>query len=67
MPFYDFYCPVCGHKILDLKRNIVDVTIQKCPICKNDMKFLYSPPMLDFKGGGWAKDGYSTKKKGKNK
>jgi putative FmdB family regulatory protein len=61
MPIYEYICPWCNEyceKILPYKQDL------ECPKCPGEilMSPLVSVPGIQFKGNGWAKDGYATKK-----
>ncbi|HPM21251.1 MAG TPA: zinc ribbon domain-containing protein [Thermotogota bacterium] len=65
MPFYDYKCDNCNHIEYDVRQNI-NSDIIKCPICNHDMKRLIKGTSFVLKGGGWFKDGYTTKSNNKN-
>lgn len=68
MPIYVYQCPVCGNTrdVFAQSRGLIDA-----PLCAERgrhgagaptsvvMQRVPSAPSVQFKGGGWAKDGYS--------
>lgn len=71
MPTYDYKCKKCGHKFEGFAK-----MSDPCPPCPKLMTFpLHVEPCegetekvftsaapVHFQGGGWASDGYSSKK-----
>jgi putative FmdB family regulatory protein len=61
MPLYEYQCQVCEHKITVLQK-MGECAIKECESCQElAMKKLISMPNFQLKGGGWFKDGYSSK------
>lgn len=58
MPTYDFKCLSC-HGILVVTSAIGTEPKPKCPNCAGEMRKVFSPPTVQFKGGGF----YSTEGK----
>lgn len=48
MPIFDFYCPECGHKELNVWLN--HRKIRFCEVCKEQMRNAWSPPALKRDG-----------------
>jgi len=64
MPFYDYKCPKCGLKLIDVFRKITEnVAEEECPRCFGVMKQKTGKPIFKLSGSGWAKDGYSSTSK----
>jgi putative FmdB family regulatory protein len=62
MPFYEYQCRHCGHQT-EVLQKVSDPPLRKCPACgRNGLTKLISAPIFRLKGGGWYKDGYSSKK-----
>jgi len=65
VPTYDYRCSKCGHvfegvaKMSDPNPNCP----QKDCGAQTEKAFLGPRPTPQFLGGGWAKDGYSSKKR----
>lgn len=47
----DWKCPNCETVSPDVPTYIKD---QWCPMCGAEMKRIYAPPIVLFKGGGWT-------------
>ena len=61
MPVYEYYCKSCD-KIFDLWMSMDDSDEQECADCGKSMKRMIGKPIIEFKGSGWASDGYSKQK-----
>ncbi|HVI39523.1 MAG TPA: zinc ribbon domain-containing protein [Anaerovoracaceae bacterium] len=61
MPTYEYECTDCKHG-WEEDQSIKDDPVKVCPSCKNETaKRLISGSNFVLVGGGWAKEGYSTK------
>jgi len=63
MPLYELKCEKCNHIF-----EVIQKYDEPLPICENkecdgEIKKIVSKTSFALKGGGWFKDGYSTKKK----
>jgi len=62
---YEYECKI--HGIFEEWQSINDLPLEKCPQCEKDglesekPKKLISLSSFQLIGGGWAKEGYSTK------
>jgi putative FmdB family regulatory protein len=65
MPIYEYRCEK-GHEF-EAQQSIREAAIKKCPRCRGKSKRLVSMTSFILKGNGWAKDGYETGIKAKNK
>lgn len=63
MPIYEYRCAKCK-KNFELLQKISDEPRAACPKCGKKAKRLISQTSFLLKGGGWYKDGYSTKPAG---
>lgn len=54
MPFYDYACQSCGHKV-EVMHGVNDTGPAACPRCGGEMRKLMSSVAIHFKGSGWAK------------
>jgi putative FmdB family regulatory protein len=61
MPLYEYQCTKCGERAEILQR-ISDPPYAHCPKCGGDMKKLLSSPAIQFKGSGFYKTDYASKK-----
>lgn len=61
MPIYEYHCRDCGkdHEII---RKFSDKPLRICPSCGGKLGKKLSLSAFQLKGGGWYKDGYSSKK-----
>ena len=63
MPIYIFKCPECDYENdYFLSMNDFQSAQIICPNCNINMKNVFGTTILDFKGGGWAKDSYNKPK-----
>ena len=61
MPLYEFYCQSCDTD-MELIRKISEADDPTCPECeKEGLNRKTSKTAFQLKGGGWYKDGYSSK------
>ncbi len=65
MPTYEYKCKdeVCDHR-WELTQKITDEKITICPICEQETaeRLISGGVGFSLKGGGWAKDNYSSSK-----
>jgi len=58
---YEYECTACGHE-WEAQQKITSKPLKRCPKCKKKTaKRLISCSNFILKGGGWAKEGYSSK------
>ncbi len=64
MPSYDFRCPECG-ETLTVTASIKEISNFRptCLVCKGDMRRVFNPANIVFKGEGWACKDKKPKKK----
>lgn len=66
MPIYEYACTACGERT-EAKQSFDDPPLDKCPICGGQLRKLYSPVGIVFKGSGfYSTDGRSSKSKGQS-
>ena len=58
MPIYEFRCSKCNKKLERIQK-MTDPPPQ-CEVCRVEMQKQISASNFELKGGGWAKDGYSS-------
>ena len=64
MPIYEYACTACGERT-EAKQSFDDPPLDECPICGGQLRKLYSPVGIVFKGSGfYSTDGRSSKSKG---
>ena len=61
MPIYEYLCKSCGYEFEEVQK-FSDPSLEECPDCgKNSAERQVSMSSFHLKGGGWYKDGYSSK------
>ncbi len=63
MPMYEYQCQSCG-RTLEKRQKFSDEPLTVCPHCGGRLEKLISAPAVQFKGGGWYADLYSSSKGG---
>ncbi len=61
MPIYEYICIPCDYEF-EITKRITDDSITLCPKCYGEVKKIYSPPLIQFKGTGWYVTDYADKK-----
>jgi len=62
MPLYEYLCTACG-KLTEKRQKFSDPEITDCPRCCGKLERTITAPAIQFKGGGWYADLYSSGKK----
>lgn len=62
MPIYEYVCEHCENKFEENRSIKIDSSVTKCTKCGKEAKKIISSGAFHLKGGGWYKDGYSSKK-----
>lgn len=59
MPIYEYECQECGH-VFEITQSFRDEPLKDCPIedCSGQVKKLFSPPAIIFKGSGFHVNDY---------
>ena len=52
MPLYDYQCRACG-KVAEVRHGFNETYEEPCAECKGEMKRVYSPVGIAFKGSGF--------------
>ncbi len=52
MPYYDYACRDCGHR-LEIRQSFEDDPLTVCPNCQGDLRRVIAPVGIVFKGGGY--------------
>jgi putative FmdB family regulatory protein len=62
MPTYEYVCKNCGH-LFEIVQSMKDDPLTECPECGGELRKVFAPPAISFKGSGF----YATDhgKKGK--
>jgi putative FmdB family regulatory protein len=61
MPLYEYQCAQCGERI-EIIQKFSDPSYRHCPKCGGEMRKLISSPAIQFKGSGFYKTDYASKK-----
>jgi putative FmdB family regulatory protein len=61
MPLYEYECSQC-HRHTEKIQKYSDTEITVCPHCGGLLERTLTAPNVQFKGGGWYKDLYSSAK-----
>ena len=61
MPTYEYACRSCGHAF-EVVQSMSDDPLTTCPVCEGQLRKIFAPPAIAFKGSGF----YATDH-GKNK
>lgn len=64
MPIYEYKCESCG-RTLEKRQKFSDAALTVCPYCGGHLEKTISAPAIQFKGGGWYADLYSSSKANK--
>jgi len=62
MPLYEYECQQC-HRYVEKIQKFSDPPLTECPHCGGRLEKTLSAPAVQFKGGGWYADLYSSSKK----
>ena len=52
MPIYEYQCAKCG-TVTDIRHGFKETTSDPCPKCGGDLKRLFNPAGIVFKGSGF--------------
>ena len=61
MPLYEYQCNECGRRTEKIQK-FSDPELTLCPHCGGKLERMLTAPAVQFKGGGWYKDLYSSAK-----
>ena len=61
MPLYEYECKECGRRTEKIQK-FSDPELTVCPYCGGPVERTLTAPAIQFKGGGWYKDLYSSPK-----
>lgn len=61
MPLYEYECNECGRRTEKIQK-FSDSPLTECPHCGGRIERTLTAPAVQFKGGGWYKDLYSSAK-----
>jgi putative FmdB family regulatory protein len=52
MPTYQYVCKRCGH-LFEIVQSMKDETLTECPQCGGELRKVFTPPSIAFKGSGF--------------
>lgn len=61
MPTYEYACKACGER-LEVVQSFSDAALTECPSCGGELRKVFSPVGIAFKGSGF----YKTDSRGKS-
>ncbi|MEO8423534.1 MAG: zinc ribbon domain-containing protein [Actinomycetota bacterium] len=62
MPTYEYRCRACGHTF-DVVQAMSDETLTVCPLCGGELRKVFAPPAISFKGSGFYATDHGKKSK----
>ncbi|MGH2539822.1 MAG: FmdB family zinc ribbon protein [Actinomycetota bacterium] len=52
MPTYEYVCRSCGH-LFEIVMSMRDDPLTECPECGGELRKVFAPPAISFKGSGF--------------
>ncbi len=62
MPTYEYRCRDCGHTF-DVVQAMIDDPLTVCPVCGGELRKVFAPPAISFKGSGFYATDHGKKSK----
>jgi putative FmdB family regulatory protein len=62
MPTYEYACRACGHTF-DVVQRMTDDPLRVCPECGGELRKVFAPPAISFKGSGFYATDHGKKAK----
>lgn len=62
MPTYEYRCRDCGHTF-DIVQKMSDDPLTHCPECGGQLRKVFAPPAISFKGSGFYATDHGKKSK----
>jgi putative FmdB family regulatory protein len=62
MPTYEYRCRDCGHTF-DIVQKMSDDPLTHCPECGGELRKVFTPPAISFKGSGFYATDHGKKSK----
>jgi putative FmdB family regulatory protein len=62
MPTYEYACRSCGHTF-EIVQSMSDDTLTTCPKCEGELRKIFAPPAIAFKGSGFYATDHGKKSK----
>jgi putative FmdB family regulatory protein len=61
MPTYEYACRACGHRF-DVVQSMTDPPLMTCPRCEGELRKVFAPPSISFKGSGFYATDHGKKR-----
>lgn len=61
MPKYEYACKSCGER-LEVVQSFADAPLTECPACGGELRKVFSPPSITFKGSGFYRTDNRTRR-----
>ncbi len=61
MPTYEYVCKGCGH-LFEIVQSMRDDPLTECPECGGELRKVFAPPAISFKGSGFYTTDHGKKK-----
>jgi putative FmdB family regulatory protein len=62
MPTYEYVCKSCGH-LFEIVQSMRDDPLTECPECGGELRKVFAPPAISFKGSGFYATDHGKKSK----
>jgi putative FmdB family regulatory protein len=62
MPTYEYVCKSCGH-LFEIVQSMRDDPLTECPECAGELRKVFAPPAIAFKGSGFYATDHGKKAK----
>ena len=62
MPTYEYVCKQCGH-LFEIVQSMRDEPLRECPECGGELRKVFAPPAISFKGSGFYATDHGKKAK----
>ncbi len=61
MPTYEYVCKSCGH-LFEIVQSMRDDPLTECPECGGELRKVFAPPAISFKGSGFYATDHGKRK-----
>jgi putative FmdB family regulatory protein len=62
MPTYEYLCRACGHTF-EIVQRMTEDSLTTCPECGGELRKVFAPPAISFKGSGFYATDHGKKTK----
>ncbi len=62
MPTYEYVCKSCGH-LFEIVQSMKDDPLTECPECGGELRKVFAPPAISFKGSGFYATDHGKRKR----